>query len=146
MRVTCHHDDRAHAEAAGHLVVTHDPEAMYFHEAPDDETVEALAEHAKLPIIVEIDGCSADLDFRSWAAGWLARHAAHRRKVAAGVRRAIEKGYSPKRTLPPRTEAFARSLIEMGLPLAVVARKAKINWKTARRIKMDLEKADERRQ
>lgn len=139
MRVTCHRDDVAHATAAGHLVVSVDPEAIYFHEAPDDETLAAMLEHATLPVIVEIEGCTADMDFRSWATGWLAREAARRRRISVGLRRAMEKGYTPKRKIPPRTEAFARSLLEMDLPMAVVARKAGINHKTVRRIKRDME-------
>jgi DNA invertase Pin-like site-specific DNA recombinase len=138
MRVTCHPDDRAHAEAAGHLVVTEDAEAVFFHEAPDDETLESMVEHAKVPIIIEIDGCTADTDFPSWARGWFARRNQHRRKISAGVRRAMDAGYRPKRRLAPRTEAFVRSLIDLGLPNSVIARKAHCNSKTVKKIREEM--------
>jgi DNA invertase Pin-like site-specific DNA recombinase len=140
MKVTCHRDDREHAADAGHLVVTGDPDAIFFHETPDDETIENLVEHSTLPVIIHLDGCTAAMDFETWASGFFAHRARHIRRTKAGVHRAMVKGYSPKRYIPAKTEYFVRSLLEMSIPMKTIARKTNLDVKTVRRVRDDMEK------
>ena len=139
MRVTCHRDDADHAAAAGHLVVTEDAEAIYFYEAPDDEIIEAMT-NAPQKIIIDLDDCTAETDFASWAAGFFAHKARHSRRTRAGFDRAVARGYSPQRFIPAKTELFVLALLEMGLSMKGISRKVGIDVKTVRRVRDDRRK------